>query len=304
MTRAVLRIANRVVKSVGILRPFNFVFRKKVGGRWFRIPVLGGVGIGHVQQYEKWMIELLALLIPLREGTFVDIGANLGQTLLKLKSVSPDARYLGLEPNPVCVNYLRSLIRSNDWDDVQVLPVGISNVNRLAELEFYYDNDTAPGASVISGFRPGRRVHHRQYVTLCTFEDVERTANVGTTAVIKIDVEGAELEVLRSVESALRRDRPFVLLEILPTYGKDEQRRIRQTEVEQMLGELGYSIARVTKGRGATFEGLELLERIGDHSDVDACDYVCFPGELRAGLAAVGAFHGRTPVSVAGGTPS
>ena len=213
MTRAVLRIANRVVKSVGILRPFNFVFPKKVGGRWFRIPVLGGVGIGHVQQYEKWMIELLALLIPLREGTFVDIGANLGQTLLKLKSVSPDARYLGLEPNPVCVNYLRSLIRSNDWDDVQVLPVGISNVNRLAELEFYYDNDTAPGASVISGFRPGRRVHHRQYVTLCTFEDVERTANVGTTAVIKIDVEGSEPAVLQGARRTLETRAPLLIIE-------------------------------------------------------------------------------------------
>ena len=41
---------------------------------------------------------------------FIDVGVNVGQTLLKLKSISSEINYLGFEPNPNCVNYLKNLI--------------------------------------------------------------------------------------------------------------------------------------------------------------------------------------------------
>lgn len=37
---------------------------------------------------EMWMVEVLKHLLLLKPGTFIDIGANIGQTLLKLRAVS------------------------------------------------------------------------------------------------------------------------------------------------------------------------------------------------------------------------
>jgi len=49
------------------------------------------------------MIDLLKKILLLKDGVFIDIGMNLGQTLIKLKCVDPNIRYFGFEPNPGCV---------------------------------------------------------------------------------------------------------------------------------------------------------------------------------------------------------
>src|SRR5690606_34000711 len=113
---------------------------------------------------------------------------------------------------------------------------------------------------------------------------------------VKIDVEGAELEVLLGLKGVLQRDRPLVLMEVLPTYGTDESRQRRQRLIEQMLGEIDYSIARIRKGQDDSFKGLEILEQIGDHSDVNSCDYVCVPREALTRSLVPGVWVARNPI--------
>jgi hypothetical protein len=62
---------------------------------------------------ELWMIDLLKIVLPIGNKSFVDVGINVAQTLLKLKSVSPEINYIGFEPNPVYTNYGAKLIKKH-----------------------------------------------------------------------------------------------------------------------------------------------------------------------------------------------
>lgn len=59
------------------------------------------------------MLKILTSLFKLRSGTFLDIGVNLGLTLIKVKSVNADRNYIGFKPNPACVFYIEELKRIN-----------------------------------------------------------------------------------------------------------------------------------------------------------------------------------------------
>jgi len=49
---------------------------------------------------EPWMADILGRLLPLFPGPFIDVCANLGQTLQQLRAQDHSRPYLGFEPNP------------------------------------------------------------------------------------------------------------------------------------------------------------------------------------------------------------
>ena len=53
---------------------------------------------------------MLENLLKKKNGAYLDIGVNIGQTLMKLKSVNPKIEYIGFEPNATCVHYVNKLI--------------------------------------------------------------------------------------------------------------------------------------------------------------------------------------------------
>jgi vacuolar-type H+-ATPase subunit D/Vma8 len=100
--------------------------------------------------------------------------------------------------------------------------------------------------------------------------------------IVKIDVEGAELEVVKSLYQLLDTQRPIVLLEVLPVYSNENtMRKERQEELEKIFNELKYYLFRVDKSEDA-FVGLKRIETIGIHADLNQCDYVVVPNELVA----------------------
>src|SRR5919205_552723 len=74
-----------------------------------------------------WMVDALARLFALagRPG-LVDVGVNIGQTLLKLRSIARDAPYVGFEPNPFCIQFVNELIALNGFDRCVLLPVALA----------------------------------------------------------------------------------------------------------------------------------------------------------------------------------
>jgi hypothetical protein len=98
--------------------------------------------------------------------------------------------------------------------------------------------------------------------------------------IVKIDVEGAELDVLLGMRDAILRDRPVILLEVLPVYSAQNVDRLRrQEELETTLRQWDYAMWRVRKN-GKEFDRLEEVGEIGIHGDLSRCDYVCVPREM------------------------
>ncbi|MBT9315658.1 FkbM family methyltransferase [Leptothoe spongobia] len=229
---------------------------------------------------EAWMIGLLKHLLRKKQGAFFDVGINLGQTLIKVKGVELKRKYIGFEPNPTCVFYVKKLIEKNQFEDCTIVPVGLFTEDKMLSLECLTDSEFDSSASLIENFRSGQTIYRRILVPCFRFENIRDTVNSDNVGIVKIDVEGAELEVVKSLYQLLKTQQPIVLLEILPVYSTENtMRKERQEELERIFNELNYSFFRVEKDKN-TFVGLKKIENIGIHSDLNQCDYVFMPNEL------------------------
>lgn len=271
----------RVIKKLGWLKSINTTVKKLFNGKPVFIPLINGLGYDNLSISEDWMYVVLNKLLPLFKGAFIDIGVNVGQTLIKLKTVNKDIEWIGFEPNPKCAYYVLQLIKSNDFQNCRLVPVGIFNRDDILELEFYSDSDTDPSASLIQNFRPGEKVFERIIIPVTTFEKANSLLRLSAIAVIKIDVEGAEPEVLNSLQTVINQYRPLLMMEILPCYTTDNEHRIkRQQSIEAILSGLSYKIFRIVKRNLREFQQFESIESIGIHDNLDMCEYVMVPEEL------------------------
>jgi FkbM family methyltransferase len=145
-----------------------------------------------------------------RPGTFIDVGANLGQTLGKVLAVDPDRSYLGFEPQINACHYIDRFLKENRLVNAMVLPLGLSDSGGLKSFWSTGEADTM--ASLLQdGSGKSRSVIMTQ-----AGDDVLSDLGIAEVAAIKIDVEGAECQVLRGFHRTLSTLGPPIIFEVLP----------------------------------------------------------------------------------------
>ena len=108
----------------------------------------------------------------------------------------------------------------------------------------------------------GRGVSAQQVAAIQALDEVAQTLEICPVAVLKVDVEGAELEALNGAHGVLAEWRPFILCEVLPVYDEaGPQGRFRK--LRQMR-----------------------LESIETHGKLEWSDYLFYPKETQAALEA------------------
>ncbi len=197
------------------------------------------------------------LFLPTKQGVFIDVGVNIGQTLLKLKVVDKNRHYIGFEPNQVCVDYARALVRLNSYVNCEVREYGLSNKNKVIKLELNEATDAS--ASIIEKLRPDY-FKGSVPVNCIAFDESGITEPI---AILKIDVEGAELEVLMGMQKAIDTFRPLIVCEVLDCYSIDVLgfTQQRADSLCQLLREHEYIIFQLHQGKKRinTFERLDSI---------------------------------------------
>lgn len=269
-----------------LLLPFNLVLPAKVNGQRFKVPVLRGIGASNLNITEPWMTDALRRLLALAPGTaFLDVGVNLGQTLLKLKSLNHDIAYYGFEPNPFCVHYVNELIRLNHLKNSEVIPIGLAHASGLIELIADSEADTA--ASIISDLRPGKSLVRRQHIPVFPLDDIAASLVSSPFRVLKIDVEGAELEVLSGIKQILTVRRPWVTCEVLHAHSAAQLPMLRERngKLMKLLKDSRYASFRILKDTAQTrVIGLEPVDEFSEsvwnpQTSPALCDYLFAPEE-------------------------
>jgi hypothetical protein len=154
-------------------------------------------------------------------------------------------------------------------------PAGLAANTGVADLEIPSSSPLGSAGSAVPGFRPSERIRIRKAVILLALESLPADIFTPDVAFVKIDVEGGELEVLKTLLPIIKRDRPIIMIEILPCYSVDRTERVaRQEAVEALLAGCGYRLQRVLKTSDDRLKTLDPVERIGIHGDLALCDYV------------------------------
>ena len=163
-------------------------------------------------------------------GTFIDVGANIGAICLPVAARHRDVGEIALEAQ----RRIHGLLCANSLN------------NRLMNVECHHlaagsRNGTARFPSLLLSTKGnfgdvGTEVKRDDQ----TLESVQmrRLDDLGTerVAFIKIDVQGAELDVLRGATELIRRDQPAMLLEV--TRSKEDDTRA----VSEFMLQLGYHL--------------------------------------------------------------
>ena len=264
----------RVLDKTRIINLINFRLTVKINNTRFQIPFTGSkMGTENILLAEAWFTNIFIALrnVISKDECFVDVGMNIGQTVLKVRSVDKTIPYIGFEPNVVCVNYLYKLIRLNRLQGVRIFPVGLGANSEI--LTLHADNEFASGASMIKGFRKNQKINFEYNTPVFNGDVILRDEAIG---IIKIDVEGFEVNVINGIVEILRIKRPFIICEVLPNYGNlDSDRFKRQTELENLLHSLSYIICRVDESKAK----ISRLATIGSFDSMADTNYVFVPSE-------------------------
>ena len=271
----------RVLNKINCLKYLNVYCNTLINERKVYIPVLNGVGFENLPFTEIWMCDLIRYSLSVKQGFFMDIGANVGQTLIKLRVVNQERPYVGFEPNPECVHYFNQLVKKNKFKNVDLIPVGLFDSNAVLPLKLYSEPSTDQGATLIENLRDGK-IYNKINVPVFEYRHIAGPLGLRDIAIIKIDVEGAELEVLMSLKSTISKNQPIILVEILPAYGNEFTDRVeRQNKIGILMQELGYDILRVHKR--SPFKKVEKLEKLPEfdiHGNIEHTDYVLVPAAM------------------------
>ncbi len=140
-----------------------------------------------------------------------DIGAHFGTyTLIGLKRGGPGTRVVAYEPCELTRDYLRRHLRWNGaGDEVLVRPLCCGSSPGVAT--FFYKPGLPEG---INGLLPDEGLAETRVRVTTLDEEVRELGLVPTF--VKIDVEGAELDVLKGASHVLARSRPRLLLSLHP----------------------------------------------------------------------------------------
>ena len=146
----------------------------------------------------------LAVMLP-NVAAFIDVGANHG--FYACLAAQAGVPVVAIEPEAGNLRYLKSNVRHNDFA-VEIFPVALADRPGIADL--FGDSDTA---SLVPGWHGVAR-HFRQSVPVNTLDNLIATRWAGERLLIKIDVEGAEDQVLAGARQLIaRQPHPYWLIE-------------------------------------------------------------------------------------------
>jgi FkbM family methyltransferase len=140
----------------------------------------------------------LRLALP-ADANCVDVGANIGDILTGILAAAPNGKHVGFEPVPWLADDL-----ARRFPDVAVRREAASDSAGTASFTVLRESPSRSGLTATS-----EEVGELVSVETVRLDD----ALTAPPAFIKIDVEGAELEVLRGARETLRSHRPIVAIE-------------------------------------------------------------------------------------------
>lgn len=184
----------------------------------FKIPLFHGMGRFLFVTNEPWRKRTLKAVAKMNPRTVLDIGVNVGQTMLDIKEIIPKATYFGFEPNPACVFYTNEVIRLNNFTNASILPFGLGQKTEMAHLYSSAWDDAS--SSVLKR----EDAEYSSVIYTKNGDEFIAQEDIADIAFIKIDTEGYEFLVIQGLEKTIDRDQPIVFCEIFA--GKKENPKI------------------------------------------------------------------------------
>ena len=177
-------------------------------------------------EYSGFEVRFLRKFVKLGD-VVIDVGANIGALTVPLtRFVGPDGVVISLEPQPVLFHNLCANIALNGLTNARALKLGPGNRKgsvRLPNIDF-----SKPG------LHGGHSIDGKGEGDIAQIGELDKAVKLNRCALIKIDVEGMEAEVLQGAQELIRQFQPVLYME--------NDRKEKSPNLINMLHGLGYSL--------------------------------------------------------------
>ncbi len=178
----------------------------------------------------------------IKEGDFcIDIGANIGDTTVPMALCNgKDGITLGFDPNPYVYKILE-VNASLNIDKTNIVPVPFAISER--EEEFYFISSEASfsngGISTDKSTKHGKFIHPDKIkgVNLEDYLNENYKNWLPKFSFIKIDTEGYDKEILKSIRGLIKQFMPTIVAE---SFGKSTD--AEKIELYEVIEQMGYDI--------------------------------------------------------------
>lgn len=161
--------------------------------------------------YEQPVQEAIVSLVK-RGDVCYDIGANLGFVSVLLgRLVAETGRVYAFEPVPRNASIIERNAKRNDLAHIDVFRIALSSVDGTADLLLA---EHAGGAVLKSVGAPPPDLAGSMAVETAALDTFVERQRLRPPNFIKLDVEGAELDVLQGMKAVLAKWRPTLIVEI------------------------------------------------------------------------------------------
>lgn len=163
----------------------KFLWRDDVGGTHRKAYDKG-------QFYEQPLLNRIQSLN--RDGTYIDIGGNVGNHSIFFAKLCPSTRVMTFEPAKNALSFLRDHIMMNKLQEkVEVYDYGLSDSEGISTFMF----------------RGRREVEIRTKV----FDRIEEFRDISDVTIMKLDTEGSEARIISGCRAMIRRCMPVIFCE-------------------------------------------------------------------------------------------
>ncbi len=168
-----------------------------------------GVFWPSVEHYEPDVRSFLnAALKP--GHTFIDCGANVGYFSIQAGAlVGAQGTVVAIEANPKTYKLLERNLKVNGFG----IPVHCAITSEAGEVQLFMPHDWDIYSSLRADGLVEGRADHSFKVKGRTLDEVVRELGLTRVDLVKIDIEGGELDALRSAPHLLTHLRPFIITE-------------------------------------------------------------------------------------------
>ncbi|PKN38358.1 MAG: hypothetical protein CVU62_05760 [Deltaproteobacteria bacterium HGW-Deltaproteobacteria-2] len=187
--------------------------------------------------YEHDMVKLILTLIK-ADTYYFDVGANIGLMAIPILYNRPTCKCLSFEPSPNAIPYLLRTVEESQFHNRWVV-INKAVGEELGELDF---NVSSASLSAFDGFKNTGRapVEKTIKVPVTTIDHVWAAPGKPDVSVIKIDVEGAEIRVLKGATECIKKCKPYILIEWNAVNLKANG--YKPNDLIIMTNEIGYGI--------------------------------------------------------------
>ena len=179
----------------------------------------------------------------IHEGdTVIDVGANIGEfSLIGSKKIGPKGKMISIDPLNEVTNWLKKNFILNNFSNYEILEKAVGN--KPGTMKLYKKSDISEMGILDPDIVENKLVSNTE-ITVDTIDNIVTSKNIESVAMLKIDVEGFEYEVLCGCKNSFKeRKIKKIICEIHSSYLK--KKNLNDNMIYSLLEDNGFFIKKL-----------------------------------------------------------